>query len=387
MQCKYLFYMIYMFGQSACAAPYVPKEDAAVVERLPSRPDAPAMVELRQLRAAAASRPGDAAAAAALARRYFELANAEGDPRYVGYAEAAIARWTSGDPPADIPYVRGLLRQYRHDFDSALADFADALKKEPEHYGARAWRAAIFMVRANYPAAAKECAALPGDPDDLYAVGCRAYVDATTGRLRAAYSRLGDALRAQADAEPHIRLWVLTRLAEMAWRLDDAAAAERHFGQAFALGIEDNFLLAAYADFLLERGRPKEVVALLKSRERSDTLLLRLALAEKALGGQREAGGHIQALADRFAAAALRGERLHMGEEARFLLELKADPKRALAVGLDNWKEQREPRDALVVLRAALAAGDRPAAAPVLRWLEESRFESTRLRALAAQLK
>ena len=383
---KWLFLIPFVLSAEGLAAPYVPTEDAAVLERLPGRADAPAMVELRQLRAAAASRPGDAGAATALARRYFELANAEGDPRYVGYAEAAIGRFTNADAPADILYVRGLLRQYRHDFDSALADFAAALDKDPEHYGARAWRAAIFMVRANYPAAAKECAALPGDPSDLYAVGCRAYVEATTGSLRGAYARLSQALRQQDDAEPQVRLWVLTRLAEMAWRMDEPAEAERLFKQALALGIEDNFLLAAYADFLLERDRPKEVVAMLKAWERSDTLLLRLALAEKRLGMQA-ASAHIQALGDRFAAAALRGERLHMGEEARFLLELKGEPKRALAVGLDNWKEQREPRDALVVLQAALAAGDGQAATPVLRWLEDSRFESTRLRALAVQLK
>ena len=375
-----------MVVSQGLAAPYVPKDEGTVLERLPGRADAPAMVELRQLRAAAASRPGDAVAATALAKRYFELANAEGDPRYVGYAEAAIARWADTDAPADILYVRGLLRQYRHDFDTGLADFAAALEKDPEHYGAHAWRAAIFMVRANYPAAAKECAALPGDPNDLYAVGCRAYVEATTGSLRAAHARLSQALSEQDDAEPQIRLWVLTRLAEMAWRMDEPAEAERLFKQALDLGIEDNFLLAAYADFLLERDRPKEVVAMLKAWERSDTLLLRLALAEKRLG-MSEAAAHIQALGDRFAAAALRGERLHMGEEARYLLDLKGDPKKALAVGLDNWKDQREPRDALVVLQAALAAGDHQPAAPVVRWLEESRFESTRLRAIAAQLK
>jgi hypothetical protein len=101
----------------------------------------------------------------------------------------------------------------------------------------------------------------------------------------------------------------------------------------------------------------------------------------------REAEAHIQALADRFAAAALRGERLHMGEEARFLLGLKGDARGALAVAAENWQSQREPRDALVLLEAAVAARDPRTAAPALQWLEESGFESARLRQLAAQLK
>jgi hypothetical protein len=370
---------------SALSAPRTPKDDAEVLERLPSRPNDPAMAELRRLRAAAAAAPADSSAATNLARSYFDLANAEGDPRYIGYAEAALRPWRSDDAPAEVLFLRGLLRQYRHDFDAAIADFGRALEKDPQHFGARAWRAAIFMVRANYSAAASECAALPGSAGELYRSGCRAYVEAATGNLRLAYERLADALRRDAGAAPETRLWVLTRLAEMAWRLEDYAAADRLFNQALALGLDDNFLLAAYADFLLERGRSKEVVGLLKQWTRSDTLLLRLALAERALG-MREADAHAQALGERFAAAALRAERLHMGEEARYLLSLKGDAKAALAVALDNWKDQREPRDALIVLEAALAAKDPKAAAPVLRWLEDNRFESARLQQLAVKL-
>jgi hypothetical protein len=181
-------------------------------------------------------------------------------------------------------------------------------------------------------------------------------------------------------------MWSLTRLAEMAWRLEDHRLAERHFKDALALGVDDNFLLAAYADFLLERARSNEVVKLLQPWTRSDTLLLRLAIAERA-AGRHEANAHVQALGDRFAAAQLRGERLHMGEEARYLLELKGDARAALAVAVENWKTQREPRDAAVLLQAAAAAGDPAAARPVLAWLEQSGFESERLRRLAAQIK
>ena len=370
----------------AWAAPYVPKDDSAVLERLPTRRDDPAMAELRKLRAGAAANPRDADAAARLARRYFEMALAEGDPRYVGYAEAALRPWRNDDAPAEVLYVRGLLRQYRHDFAAGLADLGRALERDPDLAGAHAWRAAIFMVQADYGAAARECAALREQASELVATGCAAYVDATTGRTREAYAALAAALQRRPDAAPETRLWTLTRLAEMAWRLGDPALAERHFTEALKLGVTDNFLLAAYADFLLERERPKEVVSLLADWARSDTLLLRLAIAERRLG-LAAAGAHAQALADRFAAAALRAERLHLGEEARFLLELKGDARAALAVALENWQDQREPRDALVLLEAAAAAKDAKAAAPVLRWLQESGFEDERLRRLAAALR
>ena len=369
----------------AFAAPYTPPDDGVVLERLPYRRADPVAAELRGLRAALAAKPGDADAAARLALRYFELAQAEGDPRYVGYAEAALRPWPSA-APAPVLFVRGLLRQYRHDFAGALQDLEAAAGLDAGHVGARAWRAAIFMVSADYAAARGECAALEPIASELLATSCRAYVDAATGSTRAAYAALGDALAARPDAAPELRLWTLTRLAEMAWRLDDAAAAERHFRAALALGVNDNFLLAAYADFLLEQKRPGEVVALLKSWTRSDTLLLRLALAERALR-LPEADAHAKALGERFAASALRGDRLHLAEEARYELELKGDARAALAAASENWKSQREPRDALVFLQAALAARDAKAAAPALRWLEQSGFESARLRRLAAELK
>src|SRR5262245_31215690 len=97
-----------VFPLLALGAPHLPKDDAVVLERLPLRRADPTAAELRALRAAAAARPDDARAAAALARRYFELAMAEGDPRYVGYAEAALRPWARGKAPAEVSFARGL---------------------------------------------------------------------------------------------------------------------------------------------------------------------------------------------------------------------------------------------------------------------------------------
>lgn len=371
---------------SAGAAPRVPQDDSTVLERLPSRPGDPAMVELRRMRADLAKAPGDSGSASRLALRYFRMASAEGDPRYVGYAEAALRPWRESEAPVEVLFARALLRQYRHDFDGALRDLGRVVQLDPTHEEARSWRAAIFTVQARYDAAARECAALAPSADELASVGCVARLDGLTGKSRDAYAQLSSALERNATADPPTRLWALTRLAELAWRRADARAAERHFRDALALDLTDNYLLAAYADFLIQQRRHREVVRLLEDWVRSDTLLLRLALAERALN-LPAATTHEQALAERFAAAALRGERLHMGEEARFLLDLKGDPRAALAVAAENWKSQREPRDAEVFLEAAVASRDAPAAAPVLRWMEENRFEDPRLQRLAASLR
>src|SRR5262249_20308787 len=83
-------------------------------------------------------------------------------------------------------------------------------------------------------------------------------------------------------------------------------------------------------------------------------------------------------LRSRFDAAALRGDKLHQQEEARFNLYLIGDKAKALALAQENWTLQREPRDARILLEAALAMKD-PAAAPgALQWLRDAGHEGPR---------
>ena len=80
-------------SQPAVATPFLPLDDAVVLETLPGKPGDPAAAELRRLRSLVAASPNDAGAAASLARRYFDLALEEGVPRYVGYAQAVLRPW------------------------------------------------------------------------------------------------------------------------------------------------------------------------------------------------------------------------------------------------------------------------------------------------------
>jgi len=369
------------------AAPYVPKYDSVVLEHLPVRPSDPVARELRQLRAELAANPRDRAIAVRLAERYFALANSEGDPRYVGYAEAALKPWWDlATPPLDALVMRAVLKQYSHDFSGAMVDLVAATREDPENARAWSWRAAIDMVQANYEQARKDCAALKGIETELFAAGCMAYLDGTTGNAAGAYRALSEAFARSGETSPEIKVWVLTRLAEVSLRLGNVKQAEEHFRAAYFEPINDQFLLGAYSDFLLDQGRPDEVVPLLVDWFRSDILLLRLAMAEKALKSPK-AAEHIEALRSRFDAAALRGDKLHQQEEARFNLVLLGNKEKALALAQENWTLQREPRDARILLEAALAMKDPAAARGALDWLARSGHEDPYLRQLAEKLK
>ena len=371
----------------AGAAPFVPSSDQQVLETLPARAADPRMRELVELRRRLAANPRDLDIAVRLARRYYEEAAAEGDPRYVGYAQAALAPWwDQADPPVPAQVMRAILLQFGHQFDAALADLGAALRKEPANGEAWAWQAAIQMVQAHYPEARRNCEGLAPLATPLIAATCIANVDSVTGKAAQASAAIRGALAANPQAEPPELLWGLTRLAEIEERRGDYPAAEAVYRRALALNLTDGYLLAAYADFLLDRARPAEVLALLKDKTRSDLLLLRLALAAKALKAPALAGWQAD-LAARFDAARLRGDKLHQKEESRFALQLQGDAARALPLASENYTLQREPADARVLLEAAVAAKQPAAAEPVLKWMADSGIESAALKALVAQLK
>jgi tetratricopeptide (TPR) repeat protein len=371
----------------AQAAPFTPTSDGQVLATVPARASDPRARELSTLRQTWRTQPKDVGAAVALARRYFEEVAAEGDPRYVGYAQATLQPWWDApDPPAPVRVLRAKLLQFEHRFDAALADLNGVLKAEPNNVEAWSWRTAVLMVQANYAEARQSCEQLARLTTPLVAAACQAQVDATTGRADAAAQTLSAAMLKHKQATPAERLWSLTRLAELQERRGDFVAAEAAFREAIGLGVPDVYLLAAYADFLLDRGRPAEVLTLLKGRERADLLLLRVVQAAKA-AKDPNAATLARTLAARFDAARLRGDTTHRKEESRFVLDVQGDTTRALVLAQENFAEQREPVDTRVLLEAALAAKDAKAAQPALAWMAASKIQSVALQPLVDKLK
>ena len=374
----------------ATAAPFTPSSDAQVLATVPARASNPAARELAALRQAWRQQPNDLATALRLAGRSFAQVGVEGDPRYIGQAQAVLQPWwTLPAPPVAVRVLRAQLLQFDHHFDAALADLDAALAAQPDNGTAWSWRTAILMVQADYGRARQSCERLAPLATPLIGAACLAQVDAVTGHAAAAADRLRAALHANPQADAAERLWSLTRLAENEERRGAYPQAEAAFRAGLALGLSDVYLQAAYADFLLDRGRPAEVLTLLADGARADVLLLRLALAAQA-AGTRDATRWRDALAARFDAARQRGDTSHRKEESRFVLALKrgtGDTARALLLAQQNFAEQREPADARILLEAALAARQPAAARPALDWMAANRVESVVLHSLAAKLR
>lgn len=371
-------------AQWAGAAPHIPKNGNEVIERLPRRAD-PAQQELQRLRAQLAADPRNVALATRVATSYIATARRETDPRYFGYAQAALAPWWSMPaPPHEVRLLRATLLQSTHHFPEALSDLHAIVTADPSNPQAWLTLATVQTVRGDYAAATASCARLSSLTTQLVSSTCIASVGGMTGRAAPSESLLDLALRRNQEADPGMKVWVLTLLAEMAERRGDTAAAEERFRRALALDPRDSYLVGAYADFLLDRKRPGEVVALVQHQTRIDGLLLRHALALKQIPGAADALRDADAeLAARFNAAERRGDTVHQREQARHQLHVRGNAQAALKLAQLNWAVQKETADMRVLLEAALAAGDPNAAAPVRDWLRRHAVEDVTLARLA----
>jgi tetratricopeptide (TPR) repeat protein len=360
-------------ANSLHSAPFVPSDDAEVLERLAER-TTPEYRQLKALQAASALAPGDMFRATALAAAHIRIARQEGDPRYLGYAQSALAPWWR-DPNAPTPVLvlRATIRQSVHDFDGAVADLGTALQREPRNAQALLTRATVLTVQGKYADAHADCTTLAKAAPAIYVVICIAAIDGVTGKARLATGSLTRALSTLPRIDAASRAYAETTLGEIAHRLGDTAAQD-HFAAALQANPRDLYLIGAYSDWLLDQGRPADVIPLVIKETRVDPLVLRLGLAQQAL--QRpDAAATIEALRAQFDASRARGDVVHRREEARFELHIDRNPGKALALARDNWRVQREPADLRILAEAAAATGDADTLAIVQRWLAETGLE------------
>jgi predicted Zn-dependent protease len=370
---------------AAYPEPYRPTDDTQVLQRISFKASDPVARELDSLRTNLRRNPRDLESAVKLATRYIEQGRSEGDPRFLGQAQAILSPWWSEPtPPPAALLLRATIRQNAHEFNEALTDLDQVLAEQPTN--AQAWltKASILQVQARYDEARRACQRLTRLASAHVLLGCLGDIAGVTGQSAKSRELLRTVL-SDPGLSGREQIWIATILAETAARTGAIREAEESFAEAFKVGTKDQYLLGAYADFLLDQRRYQDVMSLLRSETRADGLLLRLAIAEQALK-LPTFQNHTVELAARFAAGRDRGTTVHVREEARFTLALQHDARRALPLAQANWKVQREPADARILLESALAAKNSPAAQPVLHWMTSNHVEDVHLRQLAKQI-
>jgi hypothetical protein len=171
--------------------------------------------------------------------------------------------------------------------------------------------------------------------------------------------------------------------AELAERLGDDAQAPVLYRLSLA-GEDAVYTRAALADWLLARQRAAEALLLVQRSPdaEADALLLRHVIALEQLG--RRDAALVATLRERLAAGERREPGRHAREQARFALDVEGQPREALRLARLNWQRQREPADAVLLMRAAQAAGAEGQAvlSSLARELRAKGWQDARLAAL-----
>ena len=342
----------------ASAEPIVPSRDDEVIEVLPAIIGS--RDEERRLRKALADRPRDATLALSVAKRDLDRAREAGDPRFAGLALAALQPWP--DPmtaPGDILLMRATLQQYLHEFDASIVSLHQLLARRGGDRQAQAWLtlATVLRVQGRYADSDDACRHVAAAGARLHSSACLAENAALRGDVAAA-RRTFQGLLADPQTPPATQGWLMTSLAELEQRDGRAAPADAAYRAVLKLG-PDSYAATAYADFLIDQGRPAEALKVLKDEVRTDAVLLRLAIAGTR-ARSADASRDVAEMRDRIALANQRPDasKFHGREQAMFALFVEHQPARALELARGDVTQQREALDILVLAEAAKASGD-----------------------------
>ena len=120
----------------------------------------------------------------------------EGDPRYLGYAEAALAPWWNRpNAPPEVVLLRASLRLARADYDGAEQDLRALIESPaPEGHAARITRASLHLSKGDSASALADCKAASDYVSRLVASACVAGARSLAGDSAGALADLEDAL-------------------------------------------------------------------------------------------------------------------------------------------------------------------------------------------------
>ena len=346
---------------------------------------------LRALDQTRRAQPQNLDAALAYGRAVFTLGLAEGDLRWFGSAKAALGPWwQAADLPAEGYFLRGLVKQGFHDFKAGLTDIDLAIALEPRRAEFWSWRFALHLLLADMAAArqdTEEMARLFGTEEaDVY----RAVLLYRTGQALPAVQMLTRAVRSPHYKDASSQDWLGFHLGEAHRVAGQPELALKVWGERLKANPQSHLLRLSLADLLNQQGQYRQAksVAMNQSDMASltDALLMQVLLASAGLkdGDETRLASQMDA---RLKAQALRQEALIERPKLIYQIAYGQDVSAGLALSIENWKLQKEPPDALLFARAALALGQAQAAAPLVEWAEKTRYTDPQLGPLIQQLK
>lgn len=345
----------------------VPPDDATVVAVLIAPGETQHSPELLLALQAAHAAPEDRAAAQTAAALLIDEGRAAGDSRLVG-AALGVLRRVMDPPEAETLYLAATARQYQHDFEGALELFDRAVELDPGHVNALLSRATLKMVLGRIAAAQEDCTRVAALRQDIGFL-CQSTALIVTPQASVVGARLAQILDRPGLLPESLEAWAIGLLGEIAVLQGDDVMARARLEEMLARNPEALRERTMLADLLLRTGEPERVLPLLAEAPSTDGVVLRRALAARAIGDRDERAE--EDLAERVQLNLDLGLDAHAREDAMYFLLIAGDPVMALDRALANWALQHEMEDAQLLIDAAEAAGRPDEAARVLAWMAE----------------
>jgi len=287
------------------------------------------------------------------------------DVRYFGRAESILgAKLRAGRAPVPALIVQARLLQRRHQFKAAAELLDQALARNPDNTQATVLRAGVRLTQGEVARARTDCTALLRQTQIFVGTVCLAQVLAANGDPQQARDLLDTQLASRpvghADGEAaEVLSWALGIRAEIAQSLDDSGGAELDLRAALALQPASESLRVALADLLLTSDRAAAAASLLNLPFPSPALLMRqIQVAQAGTGGDTAAIAKLRRQLDQLLDLdRLRGDDVHLREQAQVALLLDRDACRAADLARRNAKVQRESTDMRLLDDAVTACG------------------------------
>lgn len=374
LHCLLIFVLIVLLSNVAAsiAAPYVPEDDGAVIYTLTNQVGDKDAIHIRELRTRLNVSKNKSSLAIELAQAYLRLGQDNNDPRYYGLAESVLQPWWNTTTNKNILLLKMSILQFGHNFSQAMNVLNQIEKIDPNNVQVPLQRANLYRLTGEYDLSIKACEALSWASLARQRNICLASIEGlrlSSVEARQKTKKLRAMMQLGRDLSADEKLWSLQVIAELLYAHGYWQEAKSVIQQGLDIKPSDIYLLAMYADILLQNKDYVRVIEVLTPHYQYSPLLVRLLIAEDALDSP-DFQNHKQIMQARWRESELSGDQTHARELTLYLLYVEKNIPKAMEFALINWQSQKEITDAVLLYTVAQSMQDTEVIKKVNQWQE-----------------
>jgi len=184
-----------------------------------------------------------------LVKTYIETAKQGNQGIYLKKAEALLNNTLKKYPQEyDLQMHYVDLLQHTHRFDQALTVLQGIIAKTPKEADPYLVQATIYQAEGEFEKALSSCKQLILRASHLLSTTCITTAQSHLGKLEQSYQLLQNLYTKKIYHEKNEKLWALTSLSDMAYRLGDKKSSLCYLKEALEIKSDEHFVLKSIND-------------------------------------------------------------------------------------------------------------------------------------------